>query len=264
MQIEWDAWKGRISLHHVTACGHSFGAATVVEMLRHEDRFHYFSQGIIYDIWGAGTRPPEEKAPEHRLRAPLLAINSEAFTYWKSNFELVESLVDEAQSNPDPSPSWMMTVRGTIHISQSDFTLLYPHVCSLFLKAVANPQRAIDLNINASLEFLHRVLPADMAQASRSARNEELLNKDVSPLHEIPTSELHRPKDKWVGARIRIPHEYLYRISPKLFRKVKRYKAERNGEQDETGAEIWLHSKPSAEIISKHLYRTSSDSRTKQ
>lgn len=65
--VNWAAWKGRFRLDHVTACGHSFGAATVIEMLRHDDRFHYLSQGIIYDIWGAGTRPPEEEAPNHRM-----------------------------------------------------------------------------------------------------------------------------------------------------------------------------------------------------
>jgi platelet-activating factor acetylhydrolase len=32
--------------------GHSFGAATVVEVLRHTDRFTNVQAGIIYDIWG--------------------------------------------------------------------------------------------------------------------------------------------------------------------------------------------------------------------
>jgi platelet-activating factor acetylhydrolase len=30
--------------------GHSFGAATTVEALRHLDRFQWVSQGIMYDI----------------------------------------------------------------------------------------------------------------------------------------------------------------------------------------------------------------------
>ena len=32
--------------------GHSFGAATTVEVLRNADHFGWASQGIIYDIWG--------------------------------------------------------------------------------------------------------------------------------------------------------------------------------------------------------------------
>lgn len=50
--IDWSKWKDRFHLDHVTALGHSFGAATVVDLLRHDDRFPWASQGIIYDIWG--------------------------------------------------------------------------------------------------------------------------------------------------------------------------------------------------------------------
>lgn len=50
--IDWSAWKDRFLLNHVTMLGHSFGAATTVEVLRHADRFNFVSQGIIYDIWG--------------------------------------------------------------------------------------------------------------------------------------------------------------------------------------------------------------------
>jgi len=45
--VDWARWQGRFRLDRVTACGHSFGAATVVEMLRHSDRFEYLSQGIV-------------------------------------------------------------------------------------------------------------------------------------------------------------------------------------------------------------------------
>jgi platelet-activating factor acetylhydrolase len=232
-------------------------------MLRHADRFQYFSQGIIYDIWGAGTKPLEQESSEHRIQAPLLAINSEAFTYWPKNYELVESLVQEAQAEPGPAPSWMMTVRGTVHISQSDFTLLYPHICSLFLKAVADPQRAIDLNINASLEFLSHVLPERMAQVSRAYRNEDLLKSHPRPLESISEAELHRPSDKWVGARIRIQHETVFRISPKLFRKIKRHRAEQNGEAHDTYAEIWLHAKPSVKSIAEYMHAISGNPKRK-
>jgi platelet-activating factor acetylhydrolase len=251
--VDWSRWKQRFNIEDVTACGHSFGAATITEMLRHSDRFNWISQGIIYDIWGAGTKPPEEEAPEHRIHAPLLAINSEAFTYWPSNFELVESLIKEAQDAPDESPSWLMTVRGTVHVSQSDFSILYPNVCSLFLKMVANPQRALDLNINASLEFLSHVLPADLAQVNRAYKNEGLLEHDPSPLDRIPSMQLHRPNDKWIAARLQIKHEWLYRLSPSLYLKLYRKEAIVHGRKPETGDEIWLHTKPTPESIRKHL-----------
>ncbi|EMD01054.1 hypothetical protein BAUCODRAFT_50008, partial [Baudoinia panamericana UAMH 10762] len=254
--VDWSKWKNRFHLDYVTACGHSFGAATVTEILRHSDRFPFVSQGIIYDIWGAGTRPPEKEAPHHRIRSPLLAINSEAFTYWPSNFELVESLIMEAQEAPYQNPSWLMTLRGTVHISQSDFSLLYRNVCSMFLKMTAEPQRALDLNINASLEFLSHVLPAELAQVNRAYKNENLLEARPAPLDRIPSNLLHRPMEKYTAMRLQIKHEWVYRISPTLYRKLQRREAKKSGRQPEGGDEIWLHVKPSPESIRLHLEKT--------
>ena len=216
--LDWPRWKDRVCLDNATACGHSFGAATTVEILRQSDRFHYISQGIIYDIWGAIIHPPEEKEADKRIKCPVLAINSEAFTYWPSNFELVESLIEGAkEKNPVSSPAWLMTLRGTVHISQSDFSLLYPGLSSFFLKAVADPQRALDLNINASLDFLSKVLPTELAaQVDSTFDNENLLDSEITQLDRIPTSQNHRPDDENIAMFLKIRHEWLVRISPKL------------------------------------------------
>lgn len=255
--VDWSQWKDRMQMHHVTMAGHSFGAATTVEVLRSHGRFDYVSQGIIYDIWGAGTRPADDDRPEHRISAPILAINSEAFTYWPSNFELVESVIKEAQTEPIPSPSWLMTLRGTVHISQSDFSLLYPNICSLFLKMVANPRRALDLNVNASLEFLDQTLPRELAQVNRAYKNEGLLEAELSPLERIPSSEMHKPKDeKYIAAKLHIQHEWIYRISPKAFRQLKRVKNHSKGKEPTASDEVWLHMKPSQDSMEEYLRRT--------
>jgi len=259
--IDWSSWKDRIRLDHVTACGHSFGAATVVDMLRDTERFPYYTQGIIYDIWGAGTRPPSEERPDHRIKVPLLAINSEAFTYWPTNFEKVDELVQEAHAGPQEAPAWLMTVRGTVHVSQSDFPLLYPNLCSLFLKAVASPRRALDINVNATLEFFSLVMPSDLTAGFRHFDNEGLLEHELSLLDRIPSSQLLRPDNKWVAARLKIRHEWAYRMSPKLFRKLKRARAERKGVVDHTGNEVWLHAKPPKKLIVEHRSRVEHDAR---
>lgn len=254
--VEWDSWKGRVRLDHVTICGHSFGAATATEILRLNDRFKYITQGIIYDIWGAGTRPPNDAEPEHRISAPIVAINSEAFTYWPSNFKLVESLVEEAQSSPKPCPSWLLTIRGTVHVSQSDFSLLYPNVCSFFLKMVANPRRALDLNINASLEFLAKTLPADLARVNRAYKNEQVLETELSHPERIASIDMLKPKkDKYIAARLRIRHEWLYRISPSAAREFERRKAKREGRSPNTSDEVWMHVRPSDESVAEYLRR---------
>jgi platelet-activating factor acetylhydrolase len=50
--VDWLGWKNRYHVDKFTMAGHSFGAATVVEVLRHSERFTNVQAGIIYDIWG--------------------------------------------------------------------------------------------------------------------------------------------------------------------------------------------------------------------
>jgi platelet-activating factor acetylhydrolase len=142
--VNWSLWKNRFHVDKVTAAGHSFGAATMVEVLRDKTRFPAVQAGIIYDIWGAPIKPPKDD-PGHRIHSPLLGINSEAFMYWQANFDAVNALMTEAQEQGEPA--FLLTVRGSVHVSQSDFSVLFPHITSFVLKATVNPQRAIDLNI---------------------------------------------------------------------------------------------------------------------
>jgi platelet-activating factor acetylhydrolase len=130
---------------------------------------------------------------------------------------------------------------------------MYPHVCSLFLKMVANPKRALDLNINASLEFLNLVLPKELSQVNRAYQNEGLLETVISPLDRIPSAHMHRPNNDWVAVRLKIRHEWLFRISPKLLRKYQRARSQQKGKPPENGDEIWLHIKPSPESIDRHI-----------
>jgi platelet-activating factor acetylhydrolase len=50
--IDWTSWKNRFHVDKITVAGHSFGAATIVEVLRNTDRFENVQAGIIYDVWG--------------------------------------------------------------------------------------------------------------------------------------------------------------------------------------------------------------------
>jgi len=117
-----------------------------------------------------------------------------------------------------------------MHLSQTDFSLLYPNISSLFLKMTVNPQRAIDLNINASLEFLKLVMPTRISAMNRGD-NEGLLGVDT--ISELPLD--HKPKSKWTGKRLRIPHELTNRMTPSLKRKANRA----SGKDAED--EIWMH-----------------------
>lgn len=269
--IDWESWKDRFHLKQVTMLGHSFGAATTVEVLRHQtERFPYISQGILYDPWGGAIRADSDS--EHQIHNPLLCINSEAFMYWPMNFSRIMSLCREAKSQG--TLCWMLTVRGSVHISQSDFSLLYPKVSSFLLKMTVNPRRAIDLNINASLEFLKMVMPKRISAMNRGT-NEGLL--EVEQLDELP--DVHQPKQKYIAGRLRIPHELRVRLMPQFIRRYTKQKAkkiqegvglgDKNGkkiniatdpqgkllpglEDLEIGEEIWMHVAPTAEELRNH------------
>ena len=229
--VDWSLWKGRFQTTEVTAIGHSFGSATTVEILRHQDRFQWVSQGIIYDMWGMAVRPLESD-PNHRISVPILQISSEAFMYWKANWEIAETITREAQEQGNLA--WLMTVRGTVHISQSDFCIVYPHIASTILKAAMDPVRAIDLNIDASLDFLSRVIQNEKAPFLRVLPKKRLLNLPLT--EELPCE--HQPKEKWTAVRLRIRHETRKRLTGRFGKKeIDRRRA--RGEE-----EVWLHVRP--------------------
>ncbi|KAI9660127.1 MAG: hypothetical protein M1821_001479 [Bathelium mastoideum] len=276
--VQWDLWKDRFHLESVTMVGHSFGAATTVEVLRSTERFAFVGRGIIYDIWGAGVKPPADE-PQHRIHAPLLGINSEAFMYWASNFDAALSLVKEAASNlPEPRPlyppagvdppatdsklSWLLTIRGTVHVSQSDFSILYPRLCSAFLKATADPQRALDLNIDASLEFLRFTMPSDLIWATRAIRagaQIKQLNEDSSDAGILDTPVLaegevpgqRRPDDKFLALRLKIPYEFWKRlVFPRPVRKA-RDEWRRSKGKVTLADEVWMHFRPTEKELQR-------------
>ncbi|KAH4189334.1 hypothetical protein HBH42_142470 [Parastagonospora nodorum] len=245
--VDWTHWKGRFHVESFVVSGHSFGAATVVEVLRHTERFKNVQAGIIYDIWGAPIRPPAED-PKHRIHLPILGINSEAFMYWQSNFDAVHSLMEEASEHG--SPAYLLTVRGSVHISQSDFSILYRHIASFFLKATVHPNRAIDLNISASLEFLRLVTPESgggKAIINRCLTDEKILQTELP--EELPNE--HRPDDQWIAARLQIDHEFRKRVFAGLQRKFKRNFQGGMGTGYTTSDEVWCHFKPTKEQLEK-------------
>jgi platelet-activating factor acetylhydrolase len=169
----------------------------------------------------------------------LLGINSEAFMYWQQNFDAVMSLMKEAKESG--APAYLLTVRGSVHISQSDFSLLYKGITNLLMKATVHPQRAIDLNISASLEFLRLVAPdagAGKSMINRCMTDEGLLETEL--LEEVPNE--HRPTDQWIAARLKVPHEFRTRLTAGMQRRFKRNVKEKTVYS--TGDEMWMHFKP--------------------
>lgn len=144
------------------------------------------------------------------------------------------------------TPAWLLTVRGTIHASQSDFSILYPNTCAVLLKMTASPKRALDFNVSASLEFPRTVVSARAKMVNRSMQCEHLFDTVVPD--DLPTD--HKPIAKWIGARLKVSREFRSRVLPKLTRKGK---SKRNDERPDSSDEIWMYVRLLEEETERYL-----------
>jgi platelet-activating factor acetylhydrolase len=253
--IDWHDWKGRLHLRNVTMAGHSFGAATAVQVVRLANRFSWIGQAVLLDPWGPAF--PESK--EQQIQKPILSIGSEAFMHWEENFDRVEAICQEGLTQG--SLCWQMTIRGSTHLSQTDFAVLYPNWMALLLKNLVNPRRALFLTITSILEFLRYTLPKhQMSRFETAWPNEHLLETVGS---DTKISFDHRPDDKWIAARLKIERELSLRLSYWV-RWRRRWRAKRQSRKTipmstaaplggliDWDSEIWMHLRPQIDISSE-------------
>ncbi len=154
----------------------------------------------------------------------------------------------------------MTTIRGSTHLSQTDFAILYPNWMSLLMKTIVNPRRAVYLTVHSALEFLRLTLPPrNVRRLTVGWVNEELLQKVVP---ETKVSFDHRPDDKWIAARLKIENEFWLRLSS-WFRR--RSRASDGVPTDASGRplagllnwgpghEIWIHMSPEQAEIERYI-----------
>lgn len=235
--FDWACFEDRFHLDNATMVGHSFGGATTVHILRNKAAFPYVSQGIIYDIWGGPVEPRNDEE-DFRVHAPVLGINSEAFSAWPPNMHVAQGVVKEALDQD--LPAWLLTVRGSVHINHSDFCILFPHIARAVLKATVDPVRAIDLNIDASLDFLSRVIgdklgPQPFLQASQSTSR--LL--DQKYLAQLPVTS---NPEKHVAIRPKVSDSVRRKLRRKFTPSGRKKFLDKIDEA--TKQEVWLHCGP--------------------
>lgn len=238
--VEWGDWIGRLDLESVTMMGHSFGGATTVQALR-SDRLTWITQGILLDPWGPATPECTEQKSVHK---PVLSIGSEAFMHWTENFDCIEQVCHEARASG--TLSWMTTIRGSTHLSQTDFAVLYPNWMSLLIKTIVDPDRAIYLTVHSALEFLTMTLPQAQTRLVRTWPDGHLLRNARS---ETKVVSDHRPDDKWVAARLKIPNEFSTRLRSTLRR------ASKGSTNQGAEAEIWCHQSPDRDSVERYMRR---------
>lgn len=262
--IDWSDWKGRLSLENVTAMGHSFGGATTVQILRLNDDFPWVGQGILLDAWGPATPEVQPGRRGQRITKPLLSVGSEAFMHWPENYDKVEGICDEAKQNG--ALSWMMTVRGSTHMSQTDFAVLFPKWMDLFIKTLIHPQRGIHLTVRPSLEFLKIVLPR--AQTLSYSISDPVNNGLLKSQPDRNVTVDHRPDEKWTAARLKIDNEFQVRLRrgwAKTWQRWTKSAEVENMPRDTRGRplfglktwgpgeEVWMHTCPEKEDVDEYV-----------
>jgi len=101
----------------------------------------------------------------------------------------------------------------------------------------ANPRRALEINTEASLEFLCSVMPEKHVQIigrSIGPTDENILEMDI--LEEVP--DLHRPESRFLAQKLGHVDAFRDRILPKVQRKMKR--ASKPNAVPRSN-EIWMH-----------------------
>jgi platelet-activating factor acetylhydrolase len=253
--VDWSEWAGRMCMTNVTAMGHSFGGATAVQIARRDDLYPWVGQCITLDAWGPAI-PQLGETTQAELKKPLLTIGSEAFMHWPENFDRVASICKEAKDAG--APSWMLTIKGSTHLSQTDFAVLYPRWMSWFAKTLCNPQRAVYLTINSSLEFLKKVLPAQQVFANAWVDEGILQSETLTPTDTLPAD--YKPEAKWMAARLRIPNEFRLRIMSWFRRRTPKdpeLPKDANGNPLvgvvtwAPGKEVWMHMTPEKESMER-------------
>jgi platelet-activating factor acetylhydrolase len=130
----------------------------------------------------------------------LLAIASEGFYKWASNFRETKRVIAKPSSSrskyPDqPGPHILYPI-ASAHLSQSDFGVLFPWVTTKFF-GVKEPERVLRLNTRAILQVLRE---NGVRVANTSASDLELDDQTITQAND--TAILSRTKDSvrgWVN-----------------------------------------------------------------
>ncbi|XP_071957634.1 platelet-activating factor acetylhydrolase-like [Antedon mediterranea] len=151
-EFDLSQFKGLLDFDKLSMIGHSFGGGTAIQTLKKEQRFKV---GVAFDPW----MYPLEKPMLSTITQPLLIINSEHFQ-WAANVAAMTYLVNPTNQIEDRK---MLTLRETVHQSQSDFTFLTSKFIGKLagLQGDADPYVAMDNNNDALIAFISKHLGID-------------------------------------------------------------------------------------------------------
>jgi len=107
-----------------------------------------------------------------------------------------------------------------------------------------------------SLEFLKMIIPEQVGHISHAFPDEQLLTREAQLLGDIPDKQQHRPKEKYTASRLRIDHEWMYRLSPSALEKKLAARSNKGVSEEVVrakNAEVWVHQKPNDEEVKRYV-----------
>ena len=78
------------------------------------------------------------------------------------------------ESRSSSSFAKLFYIKGSAHLSQSDFHLLFPILCRRYFHAKADGDKIMDVNVRAGVEFLRRIGIEGVMAESDAIFEEEL------------------------------------------------------------------------------------------
>ena len=189
-EIDLEPFKGAIDVNKCAVMGHSFGGGTAITALSKDDRFKV---GIGLDTW---MYPLDREVYRKISPVPFLFINTESFQ-WAANIADMRKL-DADVFNID-AERLMVTLKGTVHFSQTDFPLL---VDNRFLSKLFNvtgptdPLTVVKLNNQLAFGFLGKHLGLDFGNSVKDvvSENADLVYFDSNV--KVDEEQIKKSKDK--------------------------------------------------------------------
>ncbi|XP_046455783.1 platelet-activating factor acetylhydrolase-like isoform X1 [Daphnia pulex] len=164
-------FKGLMDLSSPIIAGHSFGSTTLLRTLAVDKRYKI---GLAMDAWMWPLKDEPELAES--IEQPILFINS-------ANFQTRFSLEIMKRFTADADKRHVVTIKGSIHDSQSDVPCLLPKFIRRFeYPSAIDPLLATQLSNRITLLYLRRQLagyPADDELSNLVEKSADLLLEGI-------------------------------------------------------------------------------------
>ncbi|CAK9234888.1 unnamed protein product [Sphagnum troendelagicum] len=149
-------FQQRLDLNHIAMHGHSFGGATAIATSGVDKRIKCC---LAEDVWWE----PLEEVDYSRLagKVPVLLLNTESFNWAALRNGRKKFMKGRAHAHNEASPliTALMTIKGTTHMDQCDFPLLFPNIAKIAgMTGALQATHSKDINSRACLDFLYKNL----------------------------------------------------------------------------------------------------------